>query len=77
MFSLFTRVKKFIFILFSLLVCLGAMILVSLYGEKQYQVHCQELGLKCEKGQVHEMKDSFYLWLSKTFSEIKKSSNLK
>ena len=53
------------------------MVLISLYGEKQYLIHCEELGLKCERGQMHDAKDSFYKWIDSLVTKIKKTSYLK
>ena len=54
--------------------CIFLMLVISFYGEKQYQQHCEELGLKCEKGQIHQLKDSFVTWANKKFQDIKKNN---
>ena len=74
MFALVSRIKKIIVAIISLCFCIFLMLVISFYGEKQYQQHCEELGLKCEKGQIHQLKDSFVTWANKKFQDIKKNN---
>lgn len=58
MVRIFVQVKNFISFLFLLLVLAALLVAYSLYEEKSYYESCQDLGVQCSKGRMHELVES-------------------
>ena len=69
-------IKRFISLIFLTVTCLSILTFFSIQGEKDYQKSCNNLGLECEEGKVHEMLNIVKPKLSKAFDELKKELKL-
>ena len=58
MVRLFVQVKNFISFLLFLLILGALLVAYSLYEENSYYQSCQDLGVQCSKGKMHELVDS-------------------